>query len=111
MAKALVHPPPLPGPQYKLHHGGAHLWNLRISAILTLHVYALFNCNRVILGLLSLGGLGFLAIGAVCAPTEDERKRRSENIWGCCTACTSQSVTCQLEKMNVIVHRKLLPEL
>ncbi|KAJ7898907.1 hypothetical protein B0H14DRAFT_3554352 [Mycena olivaceomarginata] len=64
MAKALVHPPPLPGPQYKLHHGGAHLWNLRISAILTLRVYALFNCNRVILGLLSLGGLGFLAIGA-----------------------------------------------
>ncbi|KAJ7853993.1 hypothetical protein B0H14DRAFT_2580168 [Mycena olivaceomarginata] len=69
MAKALVHPRQLPGPQYKLHHGGAHLWNLRISAILTLRVYALFNRNRVILGLLSLGGLGSLAIGA-CSGSE-----------------------------------------
>ncbi|KAJ7932222.1 hypothetical protein B0H13DRAFT_1857059 [Mycena leptocephala] len=34
------------------------------TAILTLRVYALFNRNRLILGLLSLGGLGSLAIGA-----------------------------------------------
>ncbi|KAJ7913993.1 hypothetical protein B0H13DRAFT_1873340 [Mycena leptocephala] len=65
LAEALVPPHPLPGPQYKLHHGGAYLWNLQTSAILTLRVYALFNRNRVILGLLSLGGLGSLAIGVV----------------------------------------------
>ncbi|KAJ7867483.1 hypothetical protein B0H14DRAFT_3588544 [Mycena olivaceomarginata] len=38
-------------------------------AILTLRVYALFNRNRIILGLLSLGGLGSLAIGA-CSGSE-----------------------------------------
>ncbi|KAJ7924539.1 hypothetical protein B0H13DRAFT_1863942 [Mycena leptocephala] len=37
-------------------------WNRWIS-ILTLHVYALFNRKRVILWLLSLAGLGSLAIG------------------------------------------------
>ncbi|KAJ7938575.1 hypothetical protein B0H13DRAFT_1851526 [Mycena leptocephala] len=65
LAEPLVPPCLLPGPQYKLHHGGAYLWNLQISAILTLRVYALFNRNRVILGPLSLGGLGSLAIGVV----------------------------------------------
>ena len=39
------------------------------TAILTLRVYALFNRNTVILGLLSLGGLGSLAIGVVHALT------------------------------------------
>src|SRR4051812_9626137 len=52
------------------------------TAFFTLRVYGLFNCNRVILGLLSLGGLGFLAIGAVCAPTEDKRKRDAARIYG-----------------------------
>ncbi|KAJ7867524.1 hypothetical protein B0H14DRAFT_3588599 [Mycena olivaceomarginata] len=41
------------------------------TAILTLRVYALFNRNRVILGLLSLGGLGSFAIGAWLGSTAD----------------------------------------
>ncbi|KAJ7895818.1 hypothetical protein B0H13DRAFT_2338685 [Mycena leptocephala] len=40
-------------------------------AILTLRVYALFNCNRVILWLLILGGLGSFTIGVWLGSTAD----------------------------------------
>ncbi|KAJ7877425.1 hypothetical protein B0H14DRAFT_3436126 [Mycena olivaceomarginata] len=40
-------------------------------AILTLRVYALFNRNRVILGVLSLGGVGSFAIGIWLGGTTD----------------------------------------
>ncbi|KAJ7903893.1 hypothetical protein B0H13DRAFT_1882093 [Mycena leptocephala] len=71
LAEVMVPPHPLPGPQHTLHNGGAYIWNLRTSAILTLCVYALFNCNRVILGLLSLAGFGSLAIGMWLGNTAD----------------------------------------
>ncbi|KAJ7816570.1 hypothetical protein B0H14DRAFT_2602574 [Mycena olivaceomarginata] len=52
-----------------VHFAGTDEYDIVTYAILTLRVYALFNRNRVILGLLSLGGLGTLAIGA-CSGSE-----------------------------------------
>lgn len=59
------------------------------TAILTLRVYALFNCDRGILALLSLAGLGSIAVGVVRAIYDSFRLQPTatavaRNHWRCC---------------------------